>query len=207
MRRLRGPTGRRYTPVFYVRQMYEPSSFFTRAQIARVLETLDRNRFSVCFTGHRFMTSKDLPMIVERLDQLLEICYQRGYRDFLCGGALGFDTLVAEHVISLRKKHADVRLVFVLPCPVQVKFWSEKQAQHYERLLYAANDIRVLSETYFDGCMQVRNRYMVDHSSMCICYCRHAKSGTASTVSYAFKKQLPVLNTAMEDVCAAFPTN
>ena len=42
-----------------------------------------------------------------------------------------------------------------------------------------------------------RNRYMVDHSDICNCYyCTDGKGGTAYTVRYAEKKEIPIVNLA-----------
>lgn len=183
----------------------EPSSFITRDQVVQVLSVDKSDRRSVCFTGHRHIALRDIPLLTARLEDLLERCYQHGYRDFLCGGALGFDMLAAERVMALQCRHADVRLVMVLPCSDQSHRWTDQDAMRYERLLYGADDIRVLSPSYYEGCMQVRNRYMVDHSSLCVCYFRHPKGGTASTVAYAVKEDIPVLNVAMENAGAALP--
>ena len=189
-----------------VRDRYqEPSNLLTHAQIAQVLEATDQNRQSVCFTGHRLLAKSEIPALIARVDAQLERCYEHGYRDFFCGGALGFDALAAERVIALRKRHAGVRLIMVIPCSDQAARWKSVDTMRYERLLYAADDIRVLSPFYYDGCMQVRNRYMVDHSSLCICYWRHQKGGTASTVAYAIKQDVTVLNVAMENACTALP--
>ena len=192
-------------PVGMAAMMREPSDLISREQVAQVVAALETNRRSVCFTGHRYLANRDLPGIVERLDRVLEQCYQHGYRDFLCGGALGFDMLAAERVAALQCRHGDARLIMVLPCSDQSHRWTERDAMRYERLLYGADDIQVLSPMYYEGCMQARNRHMVDRSSLCICYFRHPKGGTASTVAYAVKSRVPVLNVATENVDAAFP--
>ena len=49
---------------------------------------------------------------------------------------------------------------------------------------------------YYNGCMQVRNRYLVDHSSACICYLNNLRSGTAYTVKYAESQGLQIINLA-----------
>lgn len=205
MRKLRYVRTSRHWPVQFRPVMREPSSFITQAQVAEVLTSVGQNRQSVCFTGHRYLASTEIPLLTQRLDALLELCYRHGYRSFLCGGALGFDMLAAERIMALQQTHAGIRLVMVLPCGNQMDRWSEQETARYEHILYAADEIRVLSPFYFVGCMQVRNRHMIDHSSFCICYLRHQKGGTASTVAYAVKEQVPVLNVAMKDVCAAFP--
>ena len=207
MRKLRYRKKARCLTVRSDNGLREPSSFITRRQVEQALTSVGSNRLSVCFTGHRYLPAGDMQRLSQRLDALLMLCYSHGYRDFFCGGALGFDMLAAERVSALRMEHADVRLILVIPCSDQMSRWSKQNTARYERILYAADDIRVLSPFYYEGCMQVRNRYMVDHSSLCVCYLRHAKGGTASTVAYAVKEQVPVLNAAMEDVCAAFPVN
>ena len=44
-----------------------------------------------------------------------------------------------------------------------------------------------------------RNRYLVDHSDICICYCASEEGGTAYTVHYAEQKGIPVVNLAWEE--------
>ena len=177
----------------------ELPGFISRPSSDQGTETEQKNRLSVCFTGHRYLAAADVPIVTERLDQLLRQCYERGYRDFLCGGALGFDTIAGERVAALQCQHPDVRLIMVLPCSDQSRRWPDNTIARYERLLYMADSIRVLAPAYYNGCMQVRNRYMVDRADLCVCYLRHPKGGTASTVAYAIKRQVPVINIAMED--------
>ena len=54
----------------------------------------------------------------------------------------------------------------------------------------------VLSPEYFPGAYYQRNRYLVDHSSVCIAYMCYRKSGTGHTVNYAEKMGVPVINIA-----------
>lgn len=157
----------------------------------------------MCFTGHRKLTETESE-ISGRLDALLGALYQRGYRRFLTGGALGFDMLAAERVLALRKARPEVTLVIVMPCAWQTRGWSEEQCRRYERIAVSADEIRVLAQHYYQGCMMVRNRHMVDRASVCVCYLNKLKGGTVSTVAYAARSGLTLLNLAMEDVCGAF---
>ena len=50
-----------------------------------------------------------------RLRESLEYLIGKGYVDFLSGGALGFDQMAAEIVLSLREKYPWIRLVMVIP--------------------------------------------------------------------------------------------
>jgi len=65
------------------------------------------------FTGHRHLTAQDVERLDALLPQVLEEYYQQGKRVFLSGGALGFDTLAAQAVLALRKKHPAVQLIMV----------------------------------------------------------------------------------------------
>ena len=143
------------------------------------------------------MISKSDDQLVAQLDELLELLYQRGYRDFLCGGALGFDLFAAEHVVILRDKHPDVRLIFCLPCADQSAKWKRADCSYYERLLYLSDETRVLSPRYHEGCMQARNAYMVDRSYLCVAYMARLHGGTLSTVRYAISQDVPVINLAV----------
>ncbi|MBQ8556459.1 MAG: DUF1273 family protein [Clostridia bacterium] len=181
-----------------------PSSFITRAMVRGVFrkDTADRRSITACFTGHRIIAKDDLPLIETRLDVLLEELYCKGYRDFISGAALGFDILAAEHVLHLKSRHSDVRLILAIPCADQTARWHRVDCMHYERLLFACDDIRVLAKAYYDGCMQVRNQFMVDSSSMCICYLKHFRGGTLATVKYAVQQDIPVLNVLIDDKSA-----
>lgn len=160
------------------------------------LHTRANREHTVCFTGHRMLSHED-DQAFSRLDVLLKLLYEQGYRDFLCGGALGFDQVAAEHVIALRGHHPDVRLIFCLPCADQSSRWRTNDCHRYERLLYASDETRVLSPRYYDGCMQVRNAYMVDRSYLCIAYMKRLSGGTLTTVRYAVAQDVPVINIAV----------
>jgi len=160
------------------------------------IRTRQNREHTVCFTGHRALNHQD-ENLVRQLWPLLEELYRRGYRDFLCGGALGFDTVAAEYVVQLRNKHPDVRLIFCLPCADQSSRWKRADCSRYERLLYLSDETRVLSPGYYDGCMQVRNAYMVDRSYLCVAYMARLHGGTLSTVRYAITQDVPVINIAV----------
>lgn len=183
----------------------QPLSFISREMVAGVFDSQSRARkdLTVCFTGHRYIAVQDAEALRRRLDAVLEKLYQMGYRDFISGAALGFDMLAAEQVCILKNRHPDVQLILAIPCSTQSARWHDTEVQRYERMVYAADETRVLSTHYFQGCMQMRNRYMVDRSALCLAYLTHMKGGTMATVAYAMQTECPVLNIAMEDACEA----
>ncbi len=145
-----------------------------------------------CFTGHR--TLEDPQALHRTLDDVLEQCVAQGYREFRCGGAIGFDTVAAQAVVRIRERYPTVRLVLILPCGDQDKYWSPQEKAVYQQLLTAADEVKVLSEHYYRGCMFARNRALVNGSQLCICYLTKPSGGTKMTVDYAKKQQLTILN-------------
>jgi uncharacterized phage-like protein YoqJ len=153
---------------------------------------------TACFTGHRHLLQHKADTLSQLIDHAVTEAYEHGYRQFLCGGALGFDTLAATRILSFRKKHPDIRLVLVIPCENQDFHWNKKDQTLYRKIREQADDVIILSPIYYQGCMQTRNRYMVDHSSLCICYLYSLRGGTAYTVRYAAFRNIEIVNLAMD---------
>ncbi|QTE68601.1 DUF1273 family protein [Clostridiales bacterium] len=157
-------------------------------------ETARVEQNTVCFTGHRQIDRESVPEIRQRLKSAIHRCYEQGARWFICGGALGFDTLAAEEVLAFRTDHPDIGLFLAIPCADQSSHWSVSDRRRYERIRNSADDELVLAPSYFKGCMHVRNRFMVRHSSICICYLREFEGGTGYTVRYALSASRDVIN-------------
>ncbi len=153
---------------------------------------------TVCFTGHRVIPSEHLFWLRERLEKTVVELYNLGYRTFLAGGALGFDTLAAETVLLLRKQRCpEIRLELLLPCADQTKCWKERDVRLYETIRKQADKVTCLAERYYNGCMQVRNRALVENSSVCVCYLTRDSGGTAQSVRMAKQKGLRLINLAI----------
>lgn len=149
-----------------------------------------------CFTGHRKLPIKKIDHIIKRLDHEIETLINQGVTTFLSGGAIGFDQIAASLIICKKELGANIRLVFILPCRNQDERWTMEQQQLYKNLLNEADEIRYISEEYTDECMRLRNYFMVENSSHCICALISKYSGTAQTVSYAKEKGLNIINVA-----------
>lgn len=151
---------------------------------------------TACFTGHRKIPPESVPELSRRLKNILLRLIEEGYMYFGVGGALGFDTLVAQGVLSLRKWYPHIKLILVLPCTAQTKGWSKDDIAVYEKIKSQADKVVYTSHNYFRGCMFKRNRHLVNGSSVCIAYLTQEKGGTAYTVNYAKKQGLTVINLA-----------
>ena len=139
---------------------------------------------SCCFSGHR---PGKLPWgddegdrrclaLKERLWNEMEAAYERGYRHFICGMAQGCDLYFCELALALRQLHGDVTVEAAIPCPSQAEGWSMVQQQ------------------YSSGCMQRRNRYMVDHASLLIAVHDGLPGGTRRTIEYALRRGIGIVD-------------
>lgn len=151
---------------------------------------------TVCFTGHRDIPFLRLLSLKRKLKKTVEDLINQGFCYFSAGGALGFDTLAAQTVLDLRKTHSQIKLILILPCKSQADRWSDSDKEVYEIILEQADKVVYTSEEYTKGCMFKRNRHLVDHSSVCVCYLNKGTGGTAYTVKYATSKGLKILNLA-----------
>ena len=69
---------------------------------------MDKRPFTCCFTGHRNLPIGQEEEIWKRVYARLEPLLEEGVRYFGVGGALGFDTLVAEKLLALRESRPPV---------------------------------------------------------------------------------------------------
>ena len=149
----------------------------------------------LCFTGHREIPATEYLPLREALLQTLEQKIAEGYTCFRAGGAVGFDTLAALSVLLLKKQYPHIRLELVLPCPSQTRGWSQNDQLLYEQILEQADSYRYLSQGYYKGVLQVRNRALVDGAECCVAYLRSSHGGgTAYTAALALKNGLELIN-------------
>lgn len=152
--------------------------------------------YTCCFTGHRALPPEERGAIAYQLEQTVIMLIQAGIRFFGAGGARGFDTLAAQTILKLRRRYPHIKLILVLPCLSQTQGWRDEDIKVYESIKTAADKVTYTSEKYTQGCMHKRNRHLVDHSSICVCYLTEDRGGTAYTVNYAKKQGLTVINLA-----------
>ena len=160
-----------------------------------------RGRQSACsFTGHRpaklpwgFREEDARCMILKRrIADAVESAYEEGYRHFLCGMAMGCDLYFCECVLALRAKKPDVTVEAVIPCPTQADDWPPEVRSRYRKLVASCDYETLVSASYTPGCMQRRNRYLVDHASLLIAAYDGSAGGTRNTIQYALQRGISV---------------
>ena len=148
------------------------------------------------FTGHRSIPSTLVRPLNELLQKEVESLIYQGYRVFLCGSARGFDLMAASAVLQQKRLHPSLRLILALPCPNQTRGWPEPDVLLYETVCRFGEPY-LISDAYDPACMQRRNYFLVDHAVTGVAFYREKKySGTAQTLRYAERKNIPVINLA-----------
>lgn len=154
-------------------------------------------QITCCFSGHRpprlpWGSQEDDPRCLELKDRLawaLTEAYHEGYRHFLCGMAQGTDLYFCQAVLDLRRTHPEVTLEAAIPFTGQADRWPEADRRRRQALLDQCDLETVVQHTYSPGCMNRRNRYMVDRSSLLIAiYDGIPQGGTLNTLAYAMRK-------------------
>lgn len=153
---------------------------------------------SVCFTGHREISENTVTLFNRLYTCLENLITTENATDFYAGGAVGFDTIAAKCVLSLREKYKHIRLHLVLPCPndEQTKGWSAGEKFDFRIILQRADSVEITSPGRTKDCMKIRNARLVEQAdSFCVCYYdKTVKSGTGQTVGFAQKKGLTIIN-------------
>lgn len=110
---------------------------------------------SICFTGHRDI-SENKEVLSQHLYRRLENAVKYGITDFYTGGAIGWDTLAALTVISLRRRYPHIKLHLVLPCPPeeQSRGWSEQERSLLYETIKAAYTVEQVCSYYSYDCMK-----------------------------------------------------
>ena len=153
------------------------------------------------FTGYRpeklpwgeDESSEACAALKKKLGDVCEALYSSGIRRFVCGMARGCDTYFCEAILALRERYGDVTVEAAIPCPEQSAAWSEADRERYMRLCRACDERTIISPKTSRTCMQERNRYMVDKSSVLVAVYDGKSGGTSFTVSYAKKRDLEII--------------
>lgn len=112
------------------------------------------------------------------------------------GGALSFDTMAEQVVISLKNTFSKIKFIFVLLCKSQASGWSAEDKRAYQEIISKEAKVVYAFQKYFRGYMQKWNRHLVDYSGVCVCYLTKNTGGPIYTVRYAIYKGFRIENVA-----------
>ena len=133
-------------------------------------------------------------LLADRLEVAIKYLYANGYTCYLTGMAEGFDLWAAERVAKLKAELPGLTLGCILPFPDHAR----KGGEAYRRILDAADYRHAVCPTSHRGAYLKRNDFLVDHSSLIICYDGCQAGGTLYTLMRARKQGRAVVNLCME---------
>lgn len=147
-----------------------------------------------CFSGHRILNKKESSFIKDKLKEIIHILINNGVDCFLVGGALGYDMIAEELILSYKSIYPHIKLILVLPCINQERYYSIEDKHKYNDIKMNADRIIYIREKYIKGCMLERNKYLVDSSDCLVCYLKKNTGGTFYTYNYAMLQNIKILN-------------
>lgn len=155
-----------------------------------------------CFTGHRpekmpfaaTAYSFDHHVFRRNLEYAVQTAILSGYRRFITGMSRGMDLWAAMCVLDFKRAYPGLTLEAAIPCPEQASRWDADDVRFYNLVLSRCDVKTVLSPRYVSGCMNKRNRYMVDQSSLLIAAFDGRSGGTRNTCAYAERMGVRIYN-------------
>ncbi len=145
-----------------------------------------------CFTGHR---PEKLSIPENRLAPLLEAeirnAIGRGFTTYITGMAKGTDLVAGEIVLRLREQDDRLKLICALPHPGFGLHWGGGWTERFQRVLAAADWTKCVCPSFSYASFQIRNEWMVRHSSLVIAVFNGERGGTKNTLDYARRQGVP----------------
>ncbi len=160
-----------------------------------------------CFTGRRakYLFGYDKasygPLLQQIKDCVLSL-YKLGYRNFITGGAQGFDQLAFWAVDSAKKQYPDIQNIVYIPFQGQELRWAPDGVfgqNEYNQMLQCADEIKIISDQANKAALFMRNEAMIDASDGIICLYEDdtwkdskTAGGTAASMRYAMQHMIDI---------------
>lgn len=143
---------------------------------------------TVFFTGHRQINGvyptypklKDNWLEVWRITTALILnLYNQGHKDFISGGALGFDQIAGFAVCYFKEHGLDVKLWMALPFPGFERKWPRESQLTLGALVGQADQLFYVDDdpTYKPYKLMIRNKWMVDNADFGVALYQPDKTG------------------------------
>ena len=169
----------------------KPKTAKEKAEALAKLTEEDKRKTRCCFTGHRPQKlHRPVDDIKVDLENEILSAIADGYTTFITGMAYGTDIWAGNIVVRLKDRFPDLKLIAAVPFPEFSENWDEEWKDRYDRLLAKADFVKVMAQEYSDAAYQVRNQWMVDHSSKVIAVYDGTAGGTRNTIQYARKNHV-----------------
>ena len=159
---------------------------------------MDKRQQTYCFTGHRILPRGMEDELWTKTYAHLQPLLTQGVRYFGVGGALGFDTLIAERLLEPRDIISPIKVILVLPFRSYQSRWTPEQQIRAAKIEASADKIVYCSDAPSRNAFLYRDRHLVNGSAYCIGYCTRTIGGSAYTLRYAREQGLTDWNIGEE---------
>lgn len=147
-----------------------------------------------CFTGHRPEKLKTSEIEIKKgLARAIEDALAAGKRTFITGMARGTDIYAGELVLQYRETEPSIHLICAIPYPDFEKRWSDHWQERYNVIIQRADLIKVVCPSFNMDSYQIRNKWMVDRSSLLIAVFNGERGGTKNTIDYAKTQNVEIV--------------
>lgn len=154
----------------------------------------EKRKHRCCFTGHRpEKLRRSEQEIRAELEREIRRAVADGFTVFITGMARGIDIDAGEIVLQLRAEGLPVRLICASPYHGFESSWNWEWQRRYNAVMKDADLVRYICPRYHRGCFQIRNEWLVNHSSRVIAVFNGQSSGTKNTINYAIRQGVPVI--------------
>ena len=153
------------------------------------------NKKQTCtFTGHSMFVSGSI--FDALLKQIDHFALSTDEPVFLVGGMGEFDEMGARAVRMVKEKYRQKNICLCLVCPY-MKNSLNRDKEYFERRYDEIIICDRADPAYYKAAIKIRNRYMIDCSSLLIAYVQRDSGGAFETLKYAKKQEdITVINLA-----------
>jgi len=156
-----------------------------------ILRGIFMDIFRVSFIGHRQI--ERLISVERKVEEIVrDLIKSKQYVEFLIGRSGEFDISCASAVKRAQKAlgHENSSLILVLPYHVKDEEYYEK---YYDEIYMPIDP-----KTHYKSAITKRNKWMVENSDLLIAHVNKDIGGAHSTLKYAEKIGVPVINVELE---------
>lgn len=143
---------------------------------------------TVTFIGH----SDCYSVKYQELENVIRRLIEDGATEFFSGGMGSFDWMAARAVYTLKKEYPHIQNNLVIPYLT----FNIQEKKYFDNIIYPED----FEKYHFKAAIPARNRYMVDHAQIAVCYVTHDWGGAAKTYTRAIKKRLEVINLGVKSI-------
>ena len=145
-----------------------------------------------CVTGHRPNKlggyNENNPTAIDvkqRLKNSIEYLLNIGYDTFISGMAIGVDMWFAEIILELKSDLPHIKLICAIPFVGQETMWNKTTQQRYFSILNRADETVIVSNGGYSAYkMQLRNEWMINHSTAVVGVWNGSTGGTGNCIRY-----------------------